>query len=214
MRVLIAIPTFENIAPDTFKSVYDMDKGEHECLFEFVRGHDCAAARNKIADKVLELGADWLFMVDGDVTLPKDALLNLLSHDVDCVSGYYLRREEDNTPSDLTIAYKLLDENGNEHFNYTLESAYTKDELADMRHRGDYLVEVHGFGMGCTLARAYLFGRVKYPWFKWVNYANEKRDVLTEDFYFCEELRKAGIPRYVDTRVACGHMFRRIEEAN
>lgn len=214
MRVLIAIPTFENISPDTFKSVYDMDKGGHECMFEFVRGHDCAAARNKIADKALGLEAEWLFMVDGDVTVPQDALLNLLSHDVDCVSGYYLRRREDNLPSGLTCAHKLLDANGREHFNYTLENSYAADELAEMRGRGECLVEAHGFGMGCVLVRADVFNRVRYPWFKWVNYENEKRTVLTEDYYFCEELRKAGIKRYVDTRVACGHMFRRIEEAN
>lgn len=210
MRVLIAVPTFENISPDTFKSVYDMDK-PCECMFEFVRGHDCAAARNRIADMALELGADRLMMVDGDVTVPRDALLNLLSHDVDCVSGFYLRRGEDNTPSDRTCAYKLLDEHGKAHFNYTVESAYVKGELSELRGRGDYLVEVHGFGMGCVLVKTGVFDRVKRPWFKWVNYANG--DVLTEDFYFCEELRMAGIPRHVDTRVACGHMFRKVEEA-
>ncbi|MBR3158445.1 MAG: hypothetical protein IKF14_04995 [Atopobiaceae bacterium] len=213
MRVLIAIPTFENITPDTFKSVYDMDKGGHECLFEFVRGYDCAAARNKIAEKALELGADFLMMVDGDVTVPKDALLNLLSHDADCVSGYYLRRGKDNEPSGRTCAYKLLDDAGKPHFNYTVESAYMKDELAEIRCRGEHFVEIHGCGMGCILVRTSVFNRVKYPWFKWVNYENGPRNVLTEDLYFCEELRKAGIPRYVDTRVACGHLFRRIEEA-
>jgi len=213
MRVLIAIPTFENISPDTFKSVWDMDKGGHECLFDFVRGHDCAAARNKIAAKAQESGADWLLMVDGDVTVPKDALLNLLSHDVDCVGGFYLRRNEANMPSDLTCAYKLLDEHGRAHFNYTLESSYAKGELSDMRERGEYLVEIHGCGMGCILVRTDVFGRIGYPWFKWINYPNGRRDVLTEDLYFCEELRNAGIPRYLDTRVACGHLFRRIEEA-
>ena len=54
-KVLIAVPTFENITPDTFKALWDMDKGEHEVLFEFIRGHDCATARNKIVDKALEL---------------------------------------------------------------------------------------------------------------------------------------------------------------
>lgn len=211
MRVLIAIPTFENISPDTFKSVWDMDK-PCECLFEFVRGHDCAAARNRIASRALELGADRLMMVDGDVTVPRDALSNLLAHDVDCVSGFYLRRNEDNEPGDRTCAYKLLDDKGREHFNYTVESAYTRGELAGMRSGGRHLVEAHGFGMGCVLVKTSVFDRVRRPWFKWVNYDNG--NVLTEDFYFCEELRKAGVKRYVDTRVACGHLFRRIEEAS
>ena len=49
MKILIAVPTFETIYPDTYKSIFDLDKGDHEVLFEFVRGYDCATARNSIA---------------------------------------------------------------------------------------------------------------------------------------------------------------------
>jgi len=211
-KVLIAIPTFENITPDTFKAVWDMDK-PCECDFEFVRGYDCATARNKIVQKALDGGYGHVMMVDSDVTPPKDALANLLSHDVDCVSGFYLHRNAANEPSDRTCACKLLDANGKAYFNYPLESEYTKDELADMRERGENLVEIHGGGMGCILVKSDVFLRVKYPWFDWVNYRDNHRGMLSEDLYFCEELRKKGIPRHVDTRVACGHLFRKIEEA-
>lgn len=212
MNVLIAIPTFENITPDTYKALWDMDK-PCECAFEFVRGHDCATARNRIAQKALDGGYDRLMMVDNDVTVPADALSNLLSHDVDCVSGFYLHRNEDNTPSDRTCVCKLLDASGHAYFNYPLESEYTKGDMADMRERGEYLVEIHGGGTGCVLIKTDVFNRVRYPWFDWVNYRDAHRGMLSEDLYFCEELRKKGIPRYVDTRVACGHLFRRIEEA-
>ena len=37
MDILIAVPTFENIYPDTFKSIYDLDKGDNNVSFEFVR---------------------------------------------------------------------------------------------------------------------------------------------------------------------------------
>ena len=63
MRILIAVPTFENIYPDTFKSIYDLDKCGHECLFEFVRGYDVAMARNKIASRSLDINADYVFIV-------------------------------------------------------------------------------------------------------------------------------------------------------
>ena len=29
-RILIAVPTFETIYPDTYKSIWDLDKGGHE----------------------------------------------------------------------------------------------------------------------------------------------------------------------------------------
>ena len=212
-NVLIAIPTFESITPDTFKAIWDMDRGGHEVSFEFVRGYDCATARNRIAQMALDGGYDHLLMVDNDVTPPSDALVNLLSHGVDCVSGFYLHRNADNRPGDRTCVCRLLDAKGKAYFNYPLESEYTVGELAGMRERGEHLVEIHGGGMGCVLVRTDVFRRVAYPWFDWVNYRDERRNMLSEDLYFCEELRKKGIPRHVDTRVACGHLFRRIEEA-
>jgi len=213
MRILIAIPTFESITPDTFKAVWDLDKGGHECDFEFVRGYDCATARNGIVQMTLDGGYDSVLMVDNDVTPPSDALVNLASHGVGCVSGFYLHRNADNTPSDRTCVCRLLDKSGHAYFNYPLESEYTKDELAGMRERGEHLVEIHGGGMGCILVSRETLERLDYPWFDWVNYRDSHRGMLSEDLYFCEELRKKGIPRHVDTRVACGHLFRRIEVA-
>lgn len=80
MKILLAVPTFENIYPDTFKSIYELDKAGHEVMFEFVRGYDCATARNRIAQKSLDMEADYVLMVDNDVVLPNDALHNLLDH--------------------------------------------------------------------------------------------------------------------------------------
>lgn len=210
-NVLIAVPTFESITPDTFKALWDMDKGCHRCSFEFVRGYDCATARNRIAKRAMDGGHDYLMMVDNDVTPPKDALLNLIEHEVECVSGYYLHRNSDNMPSDRTCVCKRFAEDWMPYFNYPLESEYTKDELSELRENGEYLVEIHGGGMGCVLIKTEVFERLKYPWYKWVNYADANRGSLSEDLYFCEQLKKRGISRHVDTRVACGHLFRRIE---
>ena len=212
-KILIAVPTFENITPDTFKAVWDMEKGGNEVDFEFVRGYDCATARNRIAQMAIDGGYDYLMMVDNDVTPPKDALVNLLEHDAECVSGYYLHRNADNMPSDRTCVCKLNDDSGIPYFNYPLESEYTKSELANMRERGEHLVEIHGGGMGCVLIKTSVFSQVRYPWFDWVNYSDDNRGMLSEDLYFCEKIRKRKIKRYVDTRVACGHLFRRIEGA-
>lgn len=211
-KILIAVPTFESITPDTFKSLWDMDKGGNEACFEFVRGYDCATARNRIAQMTLDGGYDYALMVDSDVTLHADALVNLLEHDADCVSGYYLHRSADNKPTDRTCVCKLRDDSGILYFNYPLESEYTKSELAAYRESGENLVEIHGGGMGCILISRNVFERLRYPWFDWVNYDGKDRGMLSEDLYFCEKMRKKGIKRYVDTRVACGHLFRRIEQ--
>ena len=210
-RILIAVPTFENITPDTFKAIYDMDNGEHDVLFEFVRGHDCATARNKIAKLAQNLQADYLMMVDGDVTPKPDALLNMLSHGVDVVSGFYMHRCSDtNATTERTCVCKLVDDSGKPYFYYPLESEWTAAELRDLREAGENLVQIHGGGMGCVLINTQVFDQLPYPWFDWVNYPGNI-GMLSEDLYFCEQLRNEGIPIYVDTRCSCGHLMRRIE---
>lgn len=203
-RVLVAVPTFENIYPDTFKALWDMDKGGHDVGFEFVRGYDCATARNNIVKRALDAGADYLMMVDNDVTVPRDALVNLMEHGVDVVMGYYAHRNGANDATTRTNVCKRGE------LNYTMQ--YTGGELAAYRNNGEYLVRVHGGGMGCILIRCSALARMQYPYYKWVDYGNG--GMLSEDLYFCEQCRMAGIKVYADTRVSCGHMFRQLLVTN
>ena len=89
MKILIAVPTFETIYPDTYKSLWDLNKCGHEVLFDSVRGYDVATARNRIAQKALDLNVDYVLMVDNDVTVPKDALKWLLEDPKEVCVGYY-----------------------------------------------------------------------------------------------------------------------------
>lgn len=203
MRVLIAVPCFENIYPDTYKALWDMDK-PCECLFEFVRGYDCATARNKIVAKARELGADYLMMVDNDVTVPKDALVNMMEHGVDVVSGYYAHRNGPNDPTEKTNLCKLGE------INYT--DQFTSDELKRKREDGEYLFRIHGGGMGCILIKMTVFDRIKYPYYDWVNYDDARHGMLSEDLYFCEKCKVEHIKIHADSRVACGHLFRYIHQ--
>lgn len=211
-RVLIAVPTFENIYPDTFKAIYDIDRCENEVLFEFVRGYDCATARNKIAQKAIDMDTDYVLMVDNDVVIPKDSLSNLLSNDKDVCLGYYAHRGPDNVYSGRSCICRLYNSNGIAYFNYPLESEYTAEELKAMADKGEYAIKIHGGGMGCALIKTDVFRVLKYPWYDWVNY--ESKGMLSEDLYFCEACRKADIKIYADTRVNCGHMLRHIQYCN
>ena len=213
MKILIAVPTFENIYPDTFKSIYDLDKAGHECLFEFVRGYDCATARNSIAQISLDKEADYVLMVDNDVVLPKDALVNLLDEPKEVCLGFYAHRDGDNIYRGRTCVCKLNTPRGDKYFNYPLESEYTAEELAFLRECGTTKIQIHGGGMGCAFINTSVFKRIKYPWYDWVNYKDAKRGMLSEDLYFCEECRKIRIPIYTDTRVNCGHMLRHVQFA-
>lgn len=213
MRILIAVPTFENIYPDTFKSIYDLDVSGHDVAFEYVRGYDCATARNRIAQMSLDRGVDYVLMVDNDVVLPKDALVNLLDDPKDVCLGYYAHRDTDNIYRGRTCVCKLLTDTGARWKNYPFESEYTGQELAELKAKGEHKVRIHGGGMGCAFIKTDVFEKVKYPWYDWVNYKDEKRGMLSEDLYFCEGCRKNSIPIFTDTRVNCGHMLRHVQFA-
>lgn len=203
MHVLIAVPTFESIYPDTFKSLWDMDRGGHFVEFEFVRGYDVATARNKAVQLALDGGYDYLMFVDNDVTVPRDALVNLIGHGVDVCSGYYAHRNKDGRQSDNSNVCKPGE------FNY--DTQFTGAELKAMRERGEFLFRIHGGGMGCILIRVDVFRRIKYPWYDWVNYNDDRHSMLSEDLYFCERCKAAQIKVHADSRVACGHMMRNIK---
>ena len=209
MKILIAVPTFENIYPDTFKSIYDLDVSGHDVSFEFVRGYDCAPARNKIARLALDRGTDYVLMVDNDVVLPRDALVNLLDDPKDVCLGFYAHRDTDNIYRGRTCVCKLLTDKGVRHKDYPLESEYTAKELAALKAKGEYKIRIHGGGMGCALIKTDVFDRTKYPWYDWANYKDG--GMLSEDLYFCENCRKNSIQIYTDTRVNCGHMLRHIQ---
>lgn len=210
MKIFIAVPTFENITPDTFKSIYGLDKAGHWVVFDFVRGYDVATARNNIASQCFSENADYVLMVDNDVTLPSDALKNLLSHGEDVVCGFYAHRDNDNIYRGRTCACKLYQPDGSEYYNYPLESEYTAEELKELRDNGEYKVRIHGGGLGCALIKADVFRRIQWPWFRWITY-EDGHGMLSEDLFFAEQCKAAGIPIYLDTRVGCGHLLRRIQ---
>ena len=208
MKILIAVPTFETIYPDTYKSIWDLDNGGHECLFESIRGYDVATARNRIAQKALDLETDWLLTVDNDVVLPKGALMLLLEDAQEVNLGYYAHRNADNVYSGNTCICRLHDKDGKEYYHYPLESEYTAAEMREMTEIGVRKIEVHGGGMGCALISTEVFRKTSYPWYDWVNYGDANRGMLSEDLYFCSLCRASKIPIYADVRVGCGHLFR------
>ena len=189
-KILIAIPTFENIMPETFKSIYDIDSCGNELSFEFVKGYDCARARNDIVRMALEGGFDYIFMVDADMYVPKDALQKMLEYPTEICLGLCPRK---NTKVGKTCIYKIG------QINY--KDAYTYYDLPKQDR-----VMVHGGGLACALIKTDIFKNLTYPWFRYVTYQDGSE--LSEDLYFCSQAKANGYKIYVDTRVRCGHATR------
>lgn len=210
MKILIAVPTYENIFPDTFKSIYQLDKDGHDVDFDFFRGYDVANARNKIAKATLEGNYDYCLMVDNDEVLPKDALVNLLETEMSYPLGYNMtvgyclsRPAQSANKSGRTTAFKF---GGRD---YVVDDAYKIQELKELRDSGTTKVQIRGSGLGCALIHRSIFEKMRYPYFKWVLY--ESGSQLSEDLYFCEQFPRIKTPIFVDTRVICGHLMRHID---
>ncbi len=187
MKILIAVPTFETIEPEVFKAIFDL-KTEHELSFEFVKGYDCAMARNEIGKLVQEGGYDYVLMVDSDTIIPPDTLTYLLDPPVDVVLGVCPRK---NTKEGRTamVKHNAIDQND-----------WFYSELPEGR------TEIKCGGFACALVKASVFTRLDYPYFQYVNRGDGS--TLSEDYYFCQAARMYGIPVYMDPRVRCGHLAR------
>jgi hypothetical protein len=65
---------------------------------------------------------------------------------------------------------------------------------------GSNWIKVEAIGLGCCLIKREVFEKISPPWFKWDN------PYPSEDFYFCEQLRKSGYDIRVLTDVKCSHV--------
>ena len=213
MRILIEVPSYDGrISQATSQSLWRLDKCGHEIDYKPRTGYGCDMARNRIAADALNAHYDRVMMVDNDISLPPDALGNLLEHDADFAMGYYLNRYA-RGENRYTTLYKL---GGGWRM-------YADDEIAAMRKDGVTLFAVKGGGLGCSLFKTEVFERVPFPWFKWTDMDFARSDHANayectdefqsggEDVEFCNLCRSEGIEITADARVACGHEFREVK---
>lgn len=188
MKILIAVPTFENIQPEVFKAIYNL-KSEHELHFDYVRGYDCAQARNEIG-KIAQAGNyDYVLMVDSDTIIPPDTIDLMLDTPVDICLGVCPRKNTKNGKSAIVKldAPEYLDN-------------YYYSELPEGKTR------VKGGGFACALVKTTVFTELDYPWFQYVT--NEDWSTLSEDYCFCQNANLFEIEIWMDPRVRCGHLAR------
>lgn len=192
MSVLICVPTYETIMTECYKALWELDDCGHDLYFDAVKGYDCARARIKCCEKALDMGTDWLLMVDSDTVVPHDALANMVADDVDLCLGYYQYKSK---PEGETCLWKPG----------AWGERFRAAELRALAERGMVAVHVQGGGMGCALVRASMLRELPRPWFKWVVTADGVE--TGEDVFFCDLARAHGFGIFADARVACGHVY-------
>ena len=193
MKILIAVPTFENIKPECFKSIYGLARPEGcDLYFDYVAGYDCAKARNRIAKNAMAGDYDYVLMVDSDIQLPLDALVKLLECESDIALGWYYRKR---TKTDQTVIFTFgKDFNDNNNIKGSV-----------MTHEIPRPIDVKGGGLGIALIKVSIFEKLQYPYFKFVTYPNDT--VLSEDLYFCNQATASGFNIKCNPSVKGNHIF-------
>jgi hypothetical protein len=164
---------------------------------------EVAEARNFIAQHAVDVGAEYVFFLDYDVAPPSNTLVRLMQHDVPVAAAVYNSKSVPTWP--------LIYVRGHNH-------AFEDWETGD-------LVEADGVGMGATVIKTEVFKKLKKPWFRTVpGYTSNGSSVLphmTEDIWFCDKVRDAGIKILVDTSLQAGHVdwtngfiYQRMPDAN
>lgn len=189
MKILIAVPTFETIQPEVFKAIYDLHPAGHDLSFDFVKGYDCAAARNRVGELAQAGGFDYVLMVDSDTIIPPDTLELMLDTPVDVCLGVCPRK---NTTEGKTAMVKADSRGYDDNWLYS--------ELPTEKTR----IKCGGFA--CALVKSYVFTRMDKPYFQYV--INQNGSTFSEDYYFCSNAQMYGVEVLMDPRVKCGHLAR------
>ena len=134
-------------------------------------GYTVPDARNFACAKCLNEGYEWVFFVDDDCLIPKNALVQLVARNEKIVGGFYYRKY---FPLE---SVSMINNNG------------VPDIVKDYKI-GDLFEDCLVLSSGCTLIHRSVLEAIEPPWYK--TFTVNQRAALTEDTYFCEKARRAG----------------------
>jgi len=170
------------------------------------RGMPIDVTRESMVKSALDFGFEWIFFLDSDVIVPRDALQKLFSHGLPLVCGIYKAKK----PNGFFWAAWMRGK--------TPEGKEAFVPVADWNGR---LFEVDVTGAGCMLVNRSVFDDIRkktdLPFFVWGKERNPTlldklnapdplmRDV-SEDFWFCMLAKHCGIRIIIDGDVKCGHL--------
>lgn len=158
---------------------------------EVARGSCIADNRNRLAERAIELGADWIFYIDDDQLFHPLALKRLLAHNKDVVSGLYLMR---GFPFEPVAFNKESDDPNNKQGCYRL--------FLNHMDKNHGLIPVVAVGAGALLIQTRVFERLEKPY--WTLGQIEKQN-WGDDLDFCYRVRNAGFDIFLDLDERVGH---------
>jgi GT2 family glycosyltransferase len=181
----------------------------------FRAGCNLATPRNEVVRKFLEFGqADWLWMVDSDMTFDPDIVDRLLEYadpvKAPIVGG--LCFGFDNNGDIQPTLYGLLgDSDDPEHLEVIRYQEWTPDSMFEVAATGGACLLIHKSVLEAMRDFDNPRGRKgfndAYPWFQETEHNGKP---VGEDITFCWRAIQAGFPVHVNTSVKLGHIKERV----
>ncbi len=174
-RTIISIPTVGSIDSQFFYMFHTLYRPAGTGLDVEARSLP-DIARNKLAERALEHGYDYIFLLDDDMLFNDQFLMTKMvavlesRPDADIIAPAAFMRN----PPYLPCVFRYSDDMP--YFNV----------VAD---KNVGIVEVDAITCAATLVRTSLFKKMEKPWFEWIQYG---KDRLGEDISFCHKARQLG----------------------
>lgn len=170
------------------------------------QGYPIDISRNEIVKSAIDQGADSIIWLDDDVIpLDRESLINLAKMEVPVAAGIYFSKN-----AAVTIQ--------GTHYNPGIwligdpnNRLYTPVDLsATFRESSNRYLEVDAIGFGLIKTDIEVFKNIDPPWFRWtqLNKGEDEEGGVSEDFYFCRKLIKAGYKIIVDSMNTAHHLGR------
>lgn len=218
-----------SVATDFYKSMLNCLSGEiweymandHKVILKpYVSPHFPIDANRNMAvlDARERYKADYMFFMDTDQTFPPmtipilyEALLEKQKQTMLCVmAGMYFAKKD--PWAGVFGIYSPWDEK--------TEKFRKEYEELGLVHEGQQLLwwksvnfwsknqifPVDIIGAGCMMMPTSIFEALDMPYFKYLPDFQKQGKMASEDMWFCAQLKKAGIPIWMNSRVSCGHL--------
>lgn len=185
-KVLIGVPTEEYSRRADFYDYLNLLEKPPNTMQLMAHDRSPAHNRNIIVEQALIHDCSHVLFIDDDQTPKSDALMQLLEHNVDIVSGLYLRRDYPHQP----LIFDVANDDGAALYVYL-----NGDESR--------LKKIVAAGLGFCLIKTSVFQKLTKPYFRLGELAS---DQWCDDIGFFKRVREANIQSYCDMECRVGHI--------
>lgn len=186
MKVLVSVITGEYARRADFYDYFNLLIKPPETMHLLCHDRSPAKGRNLIIEAALSNDCTHVLFIDDDMAYRPDALMRLLQHDVDIVSGLYLSRSYPHVP----MVFDVADESG------ACLPIYLMDGKSG-------IIPIVAAGFGFLLIKLEALKKMEKPYVRLGELDSEQ---WCDDIGFFNRARKAGIESYCDLDCRVGHM--------